>query len=99
MIAFVEAVEISPTTSAATAFVVANIFSYVMNSRFSFQQRTTRSGYARFLGVSLLNLAITVAITYACEVLGFHYLIGLVGVVLTSTVLTFLLHRRFSFKR
>lgn len=98
MIAFVEGIHIRPTYAACISFLLANLFSYAMNSRFSFKQRPDRAGYVRFFIVSLLNLLITVGITYFCEIFRIHYLIGLVGVILTSTVVTFLLHKKFSFK-
>lgn len=98
MIGFVEGAHVRPTYAACISFLLANLFSYAMNSWFSFKQRPDRAGYVRFFAVSLFNLLVTVGITYLCERYGVHYLIGLIGVILTSTVLTFLLHQRFSFK-
>lgn len=97
MISFVEGIFIRPTVAAGLAFVLANVFSYLMNSHFTFRQRPVGSAYVRFLTVSLFNLLATLCITFLCELYGVHYLIGLVGVIFTSTVLTFLLHKRFSF--
>ncbi|HSW05009.1 GtrA family protein [Aquabacterium sp.] len=80
----VEAAGWTPVPANVLAFVVANLFSFWANSRWTFQSRRNLRRYARFITVSLAGLALTLSISALGQALGWHYLASvalLVGVL------------------
>jgi len=82
----------------AVAFIFANVFSYLLQSGYVFQQARTPLQYWRFLGVSLAGLALVVATSSVLGVLRVHYLVSIVAVVSIIPFLTFLVHRVWTFR-
>ncbi|QXI34964.1 GtrA family protein [Pseudomonas promysalinigenes] len=80
------------------AFGFANVMSYLLNSRFTFQTPASFLGYRRFLAVSLLSLGLTLLITSVVEYLGLHYAVGLVMVIFVVPVLNYLVMKLWAFK-
>ena len=87
-----------PALGNAIAFVFANLFSYFSQSTYVFQRPPTPAQYWRFLGVSLVGLAVVAAISSGLEVLGVHYLAGIAAVVLVVPIATFGLHSLWTFR-
>jgi putative flippase GtrA len=79
------------------AFMFANVMSYCINSRFTFRTAISFRGYRKFLLVSLLSLALTLAITSLAEYSGLHYGIGLVLVICVVPVLNYLVMKLWAF--
>lgn len=79
------------------AFMFANVMSYCMNSRFTFHTPISFKGYRKFLLVSLVSLALTLAITSLVEYLGFHYGFGLMLVIFVVPVLNYLVMKMWAF--
>lgn len=76
----------TPVPANVLAFVVANLFSYWANSRWTFRSARSLHRYARFITVSLAGLALTLAISALGQALHWHYLASvalLVGVLPT----------------
>lgn len=81
----------------AVAFMVANLMSYALNSRFTFRTPMSLAGYRRFFVVSLLSLTLTLLITAGVEHAGLHYGIGLLIVIFVVPVLNFLVMKAWAF--
>ena len=79
------------------AFVFANLMSYALNSRFTFNAPVSYSGYRRFLLVSLVSLALTLLITSLVEYLRWHYGVGLAVAILLVPILNYLVMKIWAF--
>jgi putative flippase GtrA len=80
------------------AFVVANIASYLLNTLWSFGATPTRDSYLRFLIVSLAGLALTLGISAGAQALGLGYWAGLATILSVVPVVTFVLHRTWTYR-
>lgn len=97
VIALMEAFAPPAFVANGVAFMLANLMSYVLNSRFTFSTPVSFTGYRRFLLVSLVSLALTLLITLVAEYLGWHYGIGLVMVILIVPILNYLVMKAWAF--
>lgn len=88
----------SQVTANGVAFVVANVFSYVVNSLWSFSAPLHGMRFLRFLTVSGLGFLGTLVMAYVAELSGLNPLEGVVLVVCTMTPVSFVLHRRWTFR-
>lgn len=98
VITLVETGLAGPVAANVAGFAVANTASFFANCRYTFRQPPTWQRYRTFLAVSMLSLALTVALSWLAETMGWHYLIGLLLVLFFGPVLTFALHRAFTFR-
>lgn len=80
------------------AFVVANLFSYVTNSLWSFAAPLHGKRYARFLAVSGIGFAGTLLVAGLAEWLGLSPAAGILLVVCVMTPISFTLHRGWTFR-
>lgn len=80
-------------------FGVANTVSFFANSFLTFRRRPSWRLYRMFLTVSLASLILTICLSSLAEAMRWHYLFGLVLIILFGPVLTFLLHKVFTFSR
>ncbi len=87
-----------PVPANGVAFSGAVACSYLLNTVWSFSARPRRDNLLRFVGVSLLGLALTLLISSAAQRLGLSYWAGLAGIVLVVPPVTFLLHRRWTYR-
>jgi putative flippase GtrA len=87
-----------PVPANVAGFALANTLSYFANCRLTFRCSPTWERYRKFFGVSMLSLALTVGLSALAESLHWHYLVGLGLVLLCGPVLTFLLHKAFTFR-
>jgi putative flippase GtrA len=87
-----------PVAANVAGFALANTCSFFANSRFTFNQPPSWNRYRKFLAVSMLSLALTVALSALAEALRWHYLVGLLLVLLCGPVLTFALHKAVTFR-
>ncbi|SPA46692.1 GtrA family protein [Cupriavidus taiwanensis] len=94
----VSTLDASPVAANGVAFVCATACSYLLNTLWSFSSRLRHRTLARFAGVSLLGLALTLGISWTAQRLGASYWTGLAGVVLTVPMLTYLLHRTWTYR-
>jgi putative flippase GtrA len=81
------------------AFGVANLFSYVVNSRLTFRMPLSASRYMRFATASLVALALTLGIAMAADYLGFDYTTGFAIVVVTVPVFSFFVIKFWAFAK
>ncbi|WP_371859250.1 GtrA family protein [Pseudomonas sp. AP19] len=94
----VEQLAIQPPLANAAAFAVANIVSYLLNSTWTFQKKTSFAGYSRFFIVSLVGLGISWGCVFSSELLEFHYAAGVLVSVFFVAIIGYLLNRHFVFK-
>lgn len=80
------------------AFVLANIFSYVTNSLWSFAAPLHGKNYAKFLAVSMISFLGTLSIAYLAEQIGLTPALGILLIVTIMTPVSFVLHRSWSFR-
>ncbi len=95
----VEQLGIEPPTANATAFLCANVFSYFMNSAWTFGVRKELLVYLKFLTVSAIGLAISWTCVYGVRLLDINYMYGVVSSVFLVAVASFWLNNRFVFVR
>lgn len=94
----VEVLKASPSVANGVAFVVSALTSYLINTLWSFSARLRGYTLFRFTCVSLIGFAVSMLIARMVEHAGFHYGIGIAGVVLIVPVLTFLLHSKWTYR-
>lgn len=82
----------------ALAFCVANLFSYAVNSRWTFKTSLSYTGYSRFFLSSLLSLALTLLISWMAQVQGLDYKEGFVVVVLLVPAFSFVVMKFWAFR-
>lgn len=94
----IEGARLHPAAANGVAFVVANLASYVANTRWSFSAPIMLANWGRFVVVSGAAWLLTVAIAWAAEAAGAHYLAGIGLVVLLVPFLSFVAHRAFTYR-
>lgn len=91
LVAAVEYLALGVTPAHLVAFFTANVFSYCMNSRFTFAAPLSWRRYGRFLAASLLALAMTLCLSWLADRQGLHYLAGFALIVVLVPMCSFLL--------
>jgi dolichol-phosphate mannosyltransferase len=87
--------------SSVFGFVVANIFSFIANSRFTFEKKIDpRKRYHKFLIISLISLGINLSALYLfTEIFGLYYLLSQIVATLFSLWVNFLGNKFWTFRR
>ncbi len=93
----IEIIGISPPPANAVAFSLANISSYYLNSAWTFRRKKTLRGYTRFFLIGLVGLAVSWGCVLITELLGIHYLFGVLASVLFLASIGYFLNREFVF--
>lgn len=88
----------SQVVANGVAFIVANVFSYVVNSLWSFTAPLQGVRFVKFLTVSVIGFLGTLLIAYLAERMGIAPLGGIVLVVCIMTPISFGLHRFWTFR-
>lgn len=79
------------------ASLAATLFSYLVNTLWSFEQRVNAANAWRFCTVALLGATLAGLVAAACEVAGWSPGAAILAVVAVVTPLTYLLHRTWTF--
>lgn len=80
------------------AFATATVFSYLINTLWSFSSRLHGRNLRRFVLVSALGCLLAVAVSGLAEHYGLPYELGIVLVVLSVPPATFLLHSLWTYR-
>lgn len=96
-ISIVELLHFHPIVANSLAFLSANMFSYWANSRWSFRTKLSGMRFVRFVTISIVGLLITVGGSGLAEIMNWHYLVGVAIVVCALPILTFVLHKYWTF--
>lgn len=89
----------SPVFANATAFVVATLIAYTLNTLWSFSARLETASLVRYVSVSLVGFFSTIAISALAQALSLHYGVGIALVVLLVPVISFVLHRVWTYRQ
>lgn len=87
-----------PSFANGIAFATAASFSYVMNTRWSFSSKVTVGNIARFTVVSIVGLSLSMGISGLAHLYGLHYFYGIMLVVFIVPLVTFLLHKVWTYR-
>ena len=87
-----------PSAANAIAFVLATIFSNIANTYWSFETKVSRTILLRFWSVALLGLCLAVLISSIADYFGLHYLVGILLVVSVTPVVSYTLHKNWTYK-
>lgn len=96
-LSFLAMVSPSPVFANGIAFAIANTFSYVLNSLWSFSKPLHGKRWLRYLGVSAIGFTCTLLIAYAAKEVGLSPQLGVMMVVIVMTPVSFVLHRSWTF--
>ncbi|MGD9887933.1 MAG: GtrA family protein [Halothiobacillaceae bacterium] len=93
----VERLDLDITASHLLAFFIANMFSYIANSKITFKSPITLLRYKRFFLASLLSLSLTLLLSWVANFYGLHYLAGFALIVVLVPVLNFIVIKTWVF--
>lgn len=97
--ALVELAGISAVIATFPAYLLALLWSYTLNQRWTFKAQGTHSDFfPKFLLVSLTGLVICSIIMYGCELWQIHYQIGLLITVIVVPMYSFFLNHFWVFR-
>jgi putative flippase GtrA len=96
--AFIQFVLPVPSLANGVAFVVATVFSYWINTTWSFSSTLHGRNLVRFCIVSFVGLFLAMFISGAAQYYGLHYLYGIAFVVCIIPPVTFLLHNFWTYR-
>ncbi|MEX0504435.1 GtrA family protein [Alphaproteobacteria bacterium LSUCC0719] len=95
----VESSMAAPSTANGIAFIIAATVSFMVNARITFGAKLEVRSFIRFLSVTGACGGLSAAIAAVADAQGLDYRIGIVAVVATIPVLSFLLHNFWSFRQ
>ncbi|MDR2981776.1 MAG: GtrA family protein [Puniceicoccales bacterium] len=95
----IQIIEISNPIARAVSFVLANLFSYYANSRWSFKSPISRSRYARFFTISLVGAGIAYVIMALGDSAGWHPMLSFLLSVAILPPVSFTMMRIFVFPK
>lgn len=93
----VELMNINPVIANTIAFVSANIFSYWANSRWSFCTKLSSGRFFKFITVSIMGLLLSISISTNTQAMHWHYLTGVAILLCTMPILSFVLHKSWTY--
>jgi len=96
---FIRFVLMEPALANGIAFVIATVFSYTVNTLWSFSNTLTGTNFLRFSLVSLVGLTLTMLISGTAQYYGLHYMYGISLVVCMVPPTTFLLHKFWTYRK
>ena len=95
----INAMQLHPAIANGAAFIVANSFSYIFNTRWSFTGRISLLTWHRFISVSGAAWLMTIFISWLVAALGGSYLLGIMLVVTIVPALSYLAHHNYTYRR
>ena len=95
---FIQIVLLAPSLANGVAFLVATIFSYLLNTKWSFSSPLHGRNLFRFCCVSFIGLFLSMTISGAAQHYGLHYGYGIGLVVCILPPVTFLLHNYWTYR-
>lgn len=79
-------------------FMISTVFSNYINTVWSFQAKMSRKVVIRFWTVALFGCALAVSIANVIEAAGYHYAIGVLVIAMTVPIVSFSLHKVWTYK-
>ena len=87
-----------PSLANGVAFLVATVFSYLVNTIWSFSTPLHGKNLIRFCIVSLLGLSLAMSVSGVAQYLGLYYLYGIFLVAIVIPPITFILHNFWTYR-
>lgn len=78
-------------------FVLATVFSSLVNTRWSFKVNLSYKTALRFWIVATFGCFLSILISKTIESMGFHYLIGVAAITMTVPIISYTLHHRYTY--
>lgn len=97
-VAIIKAAHWHPGIANGIAFIVANLFSYAANTRWSFNAKMNMGSWHRFIFVSVIAWLLTVVISGLVAEAGGAYILGILLVVIFIPPLSYIAHRNFTYR-
>jgi putative flippase GtrA len=88
----------NPTFAYGVAFAAATVFSYLINTTWSFSSSLHGRNLFRFCVVSIIGIFLSMAVSGATQHYGLHYGYGIAFVVCIVPPVTFLLHNFWTYR-
>lgn len=88
---------LDPVAANGTAFGVATVFSYLCNTRWSFQADINRQSAFRYLIIIAMNFAATLMFSTWAERMHWHYGVGITLCAIVLPLLNYFAHRHFTY--
>lgn len=88
----------SPSLANGVAFTVATVFSYAMNTLWSFSGEFDRATFVKFWLVALFGLPLAAGIAGIANWMGLHYTYGIAAVVCVMPPVNFVLHNSWTYR-
>lgn len=95
---FIRLLAAAPPVANGIAFVVATVFSYMINTLWSFSSPLHGRNLLRFVSVSIFGGFLAVCVSSFAQQYGMHYLYGIGLVALAVPPVTFLLHSFWTYR-
>lgn len=95
---FMQVVMPVPSLANGIAFLIATVFSYFINTIWSFSSILHKKNLFRFIFVSFIGLFLAMSIASMAEHYGLHYWYGIGFVVCIVPPVTFLLHNIWTYR-
>ena len=87
-----------PSVANGVAFIIATIFSYLINTLWSFSSPLHGKNLIRFLLVSSLGCTLAITVSGLAELQGMSHWIGIACVVTVVPPVTFVLHNFWTYR-
>jgi putative flippase GtrA len=97
-IGLIRLLAMSAPSANGLAFAVATVFSYTINTLWSFSSALHGQNLARFVCVSIIGGGLAMGVSAVAAHYGLHYLIGIGLVAILVPPVTFLLHRFWTYR-
>ncbi|MCF3946429.1 GtrA family protein [Acidiphilium iwatense] len=85
--------------SSIVAFIIASVFSYLVNTLWSFSEKPSPANLMKFATVTILGSAISSAILKNAITMGFGYWIGIIAILLIVPLMTFIAHHVWTYQQ
>ncbi|MDD5175818.1 MAG: GtrA family protein [Sterolibacterium sp.] len=96
--AFIQLVLLTPSLANGVAFLAATIFSYLLNTMWSFSSQLQGRNFFRFCIVSSIGISLAMLVSGAAHYFGLHFSYGIGLVVCVVPPVTFLLHNFWTYR-
>jgi len=87
-----------PAIANGCAFITATIFSYLINTFWSFSASANLKNATRFWVTSILGFCLSIGLSSLADGLGLHYMVGIAMVVAAVPLMSFVIHSTWTFK-
>lgn len=94
----IELLDFNQLMSNTIAYVIANACAFLLNTKWSFRKEVSTRTFFKYQIVSIASFVVLVFISSVSDHFGFHYLIGLLSVVLVIPIFTFLMHKYWTYR-